>query len=119
MATLHAIAEPMLDLKRSQKTPMIPVTRIKEPREIIPPAFRTRTVGSELVRVLERAAGDDAFIARLTCEGSKALQGYNLTSEEQAALLSGDLQWIEAHLGGKLDDRLSTWLWCRLQQEIW
>ena len=72
----------------------------------------------ELVRVLERAAEDDAFIAQLTYHGSAALQEYRLSSEAKAALLSGDVGWIEACVG-KLDRRLRTWLDCRLQQEIW
>ena len=72
----------------------------------------------EVLRVLDRAASDDGFIAQLTYRGSEALQGYHLTSEAKAALLSGDIRWIEAHVG-KLDERQQTWLWCRLQQEIW
>jgi hypothetical protein len=71
-----------------------------------------------IMKVLKRATDDPAFIAQLTYQGSKALSGYNLTLEEKAALLSGDINWMEAHVG-KLDERLDTWLWCRLQQEIW
>ncbi|MDY7078706.1 MAG: hypothetical protein SXV54_17470 [Chloroflexota bacterium] len=73
---------------------------------------------SEILRVLDKAADDDSFIAQLTYHGSKALQGYDLTMEEKAALLSGDIGWIEARVG-KLDARLRTWLDCRLEQEIW
>lgn len=73
---------------------------------------------TEILRVLDRAAEDDDFIVQLTYHGSKALQGYNLTNQEKAALLSGDIGWIEARVG-KLDARLRTWLDCRLQQEIW
>lgn len=72
----------------------------------------------EILRVLDRAADDNDFIAELTYRGSKALEGYNLTMEAKAALLSGDIRWIEAQLG-KLDARLRTWPDCRLQQEIW
>jgi len=72
----------------------------------------------EVLRVLERAAEDDRFIAQLTHRGSDALQDYNLTLEAKAALLSGDVGWIEARVG-KLDARLRTWLDCRLQQEAW
>jgi hypothetical protein len=72
----------------------------------------------EILRVLVRAAEDNSFIARLTYYGDQALQGYNLTWREKAALLSGDIGWIETHLG-KLNVRLRTWLYCRLQQEIW
>lgn len=73
---------------------------------------------AEILRVLDRAANDDRFIAQLTYHGSEALQDYDLTNEEKAALLSGDIRWIEARVG-KLDARLRTWLDCRLQQEIW
>jgi hypothetical protein len=79
---------------------------------------RERTESAEILRVLERAAEDDAFIAQLTYHGSAALQEYALSSEAKAALLSGDAAWIEACVG-KLDRRLRTWLDCRLQQEIW
>ena len=72
----------------------------------------------KIVRVLARAAEDNGFIARLTYDGEKALQDYGLTWREKAALLSGDIRWIEARLG-KLNARLRTWLDCRLQQEIW
>jgi hypothetical protein len=73
---------------------------------------------AEILRVLDRAARDDRFIAQLTFNGSEALREYDLTDEEKAALLSGDIRWIEARVG-KLDARLRTWLDCRLQQEIW
>jgi hypothetical protein len=43
---------------------------------------------------------------------------YDLSDEAKAALLSGDINWIEDRVG-KLDARLRTWLDCRLQQEIW
>ncbi|HIP87767.1 MAG TPA: hypothetical protein EYH27_04940 [Anaerolineales bacterium] len=74
--------------------------------------------GAELLRVLERAAEDPHFVAALTERPEEALAGYRLTAEEQAALLSGDLRRIE-RVVGPLDARLSTWLVCRLQQEIW
>lgn len=73
---------------------------------------------AEMLRVLDRAAEDDSFIAQLAYHGDQALQAYNLTWQEKAALLSGDIAWIEARLG-KLNARLRTWLECRLQQEIW
>ena len=85
-----------------------------------PPLITNRDVNrEEIVRVLERAAEDDDFIAQLTYWRDEALQGYDLTWQERAALLSGDIRWIEARLGRKLNPRLRTWLDCRLQQEIW
>jgi hypothetical protein len=99
-------------------TVKIPKEEIIAPKPGIRESEETIPDEEAIVKILERAADDPAFIAELTDQGSKALQGYNLTLEEQAALLSGDINWIEAHVG-KLDRRLRTWLWCRLQQEIW
>jgi hypothetical protein len=72
----------------------------------------------EILKVLRRAATDDGFIARLTDQRSKALQGYNLSRRAKAALMSGDIRWVEARVG-KLNKRLRTWFDCRLQQEVW
>jgi hypothetical protein len=83
------------------------------------PTGRDRTVeAKEILKVLKRAATDDGFIARLTNQGSKALRGYHLSQQAKAALMSGDVRWIEAR-AGKLNKRLRTWFDCRLQQEIW
>ena len=82
------------------------------------PSYAVYLDRREILRVLDRAARDDSFIAQLTERGEEALQDYDLSWEEKAALLSGDVGWIEARLG-HLDARLRTWLDCRLQQEIW
>ena len=71
-----------------------------------------------ILDVLGKAADDHKFLARLAENPAKVLQEYDLTSEEKAALASGDLRRIESWVG-KLDKRLSTWIWCRLQQEKW
>jgi hypothetical protein len=71
-----------------------------------------------ILQILGRAADDQKFLARLAEDPAKVLKEYNLTSEEKAALASADLRRIEAWVG-KLDKRLSTWIWCRLQQEKW
>ena len=80
--------------------------------------YGIKTHRSEILSVLERAAQDNHFIAQLTHHGQEALQGYDLSMQEKAALLSGDIRWIEARVG-KLNSRLRTWLDCRLQQERW
>jgi hypothetical protein len=87
-------------------------------REAFALGFGEQETNIEVLRVLDRAAADNGFIAELTYRGSKALEGYRLTLKAKAALLSGDIRWIEARVG-KLDARLRTWLDCRLQQEIW
>jgi hypothetical protein len=94
------------------------VAEFAERREEFATAFWDEEPRSEVLRVLNKAADNPGFIAQLTDHGSKALENYRLTMQEKAALLSGDIQWIEEHVG-KLDERLKTWLWCRLGQEIW
>ena len=72
-----------------------------------------------ILAVLERAADDSQFLARLADNPGEALsEYYTLTQEEVAALVSGDIKKIESWLG-KLDQRHATWLWCRLSQEKW
>jgi hypothetical protein len=71
-----------------------------------------------ILQILGRAADDHKFLARLAEDPARVLKDYDLTSEEKAALASGDLRRIESWVG-KLDKRLSTWIWCRLQQEKW
>ena len=73
----------------------------------------------ELLAVLKRAATESEFLARLAEDPHEALKEYySLTSEEKAALASGDIRRIESWVG-KLDKELATWLWCRLSQEKW
>jgi hypothetical protein len=73
----------------------------------------------ELVAVLRRAATESDFLARLAEDPHEALKEYYaLTSEEVAALASGDIKKIESWVG-KLEERLATWLWSRLAQEKW
>jgi hypothetical protein len=72
-----------------------------------------------ILSVLARAADEPEFMARLADDPHVALKEYyTLTQEEKAALASGDIQKIEGWVG-KLDKRLSTWLWYRLAQEKW
>jgi hypothetical protein len=73
----------------------------------------------ELLGVLKRAATESEFLARLAEDTHEALKEYySLTTEEIAALASGDIRKIESWVG-KLDKELATWLWCRLSQEKW
>jgi len=75
--------------------------------------------GSVLREVLERAAREPEFLARMAQDPHEALKEYySLTAEERAALASGDIRKVESWVG-KLDKDLATWLWCRLSQEKW
>ena len=72
-----------------------------------------------LLAVIERAASESEFLARLAEDPHEALKEYySLTMEERAALASGDIRKVESWVG-KLDQKLATWLWSRLSQEKW
>jgi hypothetical protein len=90
------------------------------PKYAVSPNKKGKAVAGKeaILEVLARAADDHKFLARLAEDPAKVLEEYNLTLEEKAALASGDLRRIESWVG-KLDKRLSTWIWCRLQQEKW
>lgn len=77
------------------------------------------TINAEdVLKVLNRAIRETGFASKLIEQDSEALIGYNLSSEARAALLSGDVRWIETH-AGKLTDTQRAWLDRRLQQERW
>ena len=79
---------------------------------------RTVAGRQDILDVLERAADDHKFLARLAENAPAVLDEFDLTSEQKAALACGDLRKIESWVG-KLDKRLGPWIWCRLQQEKW
>ena len=81
------------------------------------PEFKVSAVKAVLA-VLDRAAQDNAFFARLAENPAEALKEYELTAEEEAAIASGDIRKIESWFG-KLDERLKKWLIARLSQEKW
>ncbi len=76
-------------------------------------------IDAELVKeVLRRASRDPTFGSDLLTEGSRVLSGLALSSEAKAAILSGDITWIEKHCGD-LTAEERDWLERRLQAEIW
>jgi DNA-binding NtrC family response regulator len=72
----------------------------------------------EIIKVLERAATDHEFVADLYYHGADALERYDLTGPEKLALLTGDIAWIEGHIG-PLTEAQRRWLEHRLSAEIW
>ena len=68
--------------------------------------------------VLRLAGRDPRFGARLLTEGSRSLSGFALSSEAKAAILSGDIVWIEKKCG-ELSSEERQWLQQRLQVETW
>jgi hypothetical protein len=88
------------------------------PRVAVPKKEEAVSGKAAILEILARAADDHKFLARLAGDSEKVLMEYDLTSVERAALATGDLRKIESWVG-KLDKRMCTWIWCRLQQEKW
>lgn len=72
----------------------------------------------ELMKVLDRASTDLTFVGELFYNGTEALKEYTLTKNEQLAILTGDVAWIESYTG-KLDSTKRKWLEKRLSCEAW
>ena len=72
----------------------------------------------EVLRVLEQAATDTELVYNLLHYGSEALEDYDLTGPEKLAILTGDIDWIEQHIGA-LNSTQRRWLDQRLSAEIW
>lgn len=72
----------------------------------------------EILKVLEQAATDTELVYNLLHYGAEALEDYNLTGPEKLAILTGDISWIEEHIG-TLTPTQRRWLDQRLSAEIW
>jgi DNA-binding NtrC family response regulator len=83
-----------------------------------PPADQRLIHKEEILKVLERAATDYMLVYNLLHYGAEALDEFNLTAAEKLAILSGDIQWIEKHVGA-LNATQRKWLEGRLSAEIW
>jgi DNA-binding NtrC family response regulator len=83
-----------------------------------PPEEQALIHKEEMITILERAASDSEFIAKLLYEGADALEEYDLTGPEKLALLTGDIEWIEKNIG-PLKPNQKLWLEQRLSAEIW
>jgi len=72
----------------------------------------------EVIRVLERTTKDVEFWDELVEKGSEALQGYRLSRQAKAAIISGDLEWIRKHVGELSAEQL-RFIHKRLEREAW
>jgi len=76
-------------------------------------------IEADLVReVLRRAGQDGELSGRLLAEGSRVLSGYALSPAAKAAIVSGDMAWIEKEIG-ELSPEERAWLRQRLESEAW
>ena len=72
----------------------------------------------EVTNVLNRTAEDEEFWTELMENGSEALQEYHLSSEAKAAIISGDLKWINERVG-ELTQKQLMFIFKRLEREVW
>ncbi|UCF95097.1 MAG: response regulator [Desulfobacterales bacterium] len=72
----------------------------------------------EVIRVLNRTAENAVFWKDLMERGSDALEGYRLSGEAKAAIVSGDLNWILENVG-RLTPRQLDFIYARLEREAW
>lgn len=118
-SVMHLPAKPILHILQSMEHAVFSVFNINAIwQHMHVPVGAARMSQPILIEVLDKAADDPSFIARLTDQGSKALSRYKLMPEEKAAIISGDIKWIEANVG-PLTDHQKTWLMCKLEQEKW
>ena len=72
----------------------------------------------EVTQILNRTAEDSDFWKDLMENGSMALEGYRLSSEAMAAIVSGDLRWINENVG-ELTQKQLMFIYKRLEREAW
>jgi len=72
----------------------------------------------EVVRVLDRTSNDLRFWRELMEKGSEVLRDYHLSMEAKAAIVSGDLRWINENVG-QLTQKQLMFIYKRLEREAW
>ena len=72
----------------------------------------------EVSQVLNRTAEDSDFWKDLMENGSIALEKYQLSMEAKAAIVSGDLKWINENVG-ELTQKQLMFIYKRLEREAW
>jgi len=72
----------------------------------------------EVSQVLNRTAEDAEFWKDLMENGSNALEDYTLSMEAKAAIVSGDLKWINENVG-ELTQKQLMFIYKRLEREAW
>jgi ActR/RegA family two-component response regulator len=97
---------------------------LKEKEEAIAEKFLVETKEGKLIqkrevlRVLDRAYEDRAFWRDLLERGSEVLEDYQLSLEAKGAIVSGDLKWINEHVG-ELTQKQLKFIFKRLEREAW
>lgn len=72
----------------------------------------------EVINVLNRTASDEFFWRDIMENGSEALKDYPLRDEAKAAIISGDLRWLNENVG-ELTQKQLMFIYRRGEREIW
>lgn len=72
----------------------------------------------EVMAVLNRTAEDRDFWRALMQEGSKALEDYPISMQAKAAIVSGDLKWINENIG-ELTQKQLMFIYKAVEREAW
>jgi DNA-binding NtrC family response regulator len=72
----------------------------------------------EVIRVLDRTSQDLVFWRELMETRAGVLKSYHLSDEAKAAILSGDLRWINENVG-ELTQKQLMFIYKRLEREAW
>jgi DNA-binding response OmpR family regulator len=72
----------------------------------------------EVLNVLNRTYDDHDFWNELMENRQEALEDYQLSKEARTAILSGDLNWINSHVG-ELNQKQLMFIFKRLESEVW
>ena len=82
-----------------------------------PPDEQALVHKENILRVLDRAATDGDFVYNLLHHWADALEEYDLNNAEKLSLLTGDIEWIEKHVG-PLSSKQKRWLEKPLSPEM-
>lgn len=72
----------------------------------------------EVMKILNRTSEDRKFWVDLLENGSEALTGYQLSRDARAAIVSGDLMWLNDNVG-ELNQKQLAFIYKRLEREAW
>ena len=114
-----AVAATRLGVADYIEKPFTPDQIVEAVGKALPAGRPARELEADQVRaVLAQAAREPSFSARVQAEGTRVLTGYALSDPAKAAIVSGDIAWIEKECG-ELSPPERQWLQHRLEAEVW
>jgi len=114
-----AVAATRLGVSDYIEKPFTPEQIVEAVNKAVAVRHEEPQIEADMVKsVLTQASRDPSFGLRLLSEGSRTLSGLALGDQAKAAIVSGDIAWIEKHCG-ELSPQERQWLQRRLESETW